>query len=127
MPAGDGFSSAQRAEIDKAIRDAETVSRIEFSVYVGPADSESKAFAQRLHATLIAPDRSVLVFVDPSARQLEIVTGSEVRRHLDDKAVRLAAIAMQSAFADGDLVGGIVRGVAMLSESARSPRTLHAS
>lgn len=126
MPGGDGFTSAQRAEIDKAIRDAETVSRFEFSVYVGAADSESNAFAQRLHASLAAPDRSVLVFVDPSARQLEIVTGSEVRRHLDDKASQLAAITMQSAFSAGDLVGGITRGVAMLSEAARSPRTLHA-
>jgi uncharacterized membrane protein YgcG len=126
VPTGEGFSGHERFEIDKAIRDAETVSRYEFSVYVGAADEETLPFAQRLHASLTAPDRSVLVMVDPSARILEIVTGSEVRRDLDDSEVHLAALAMQSAFAAGDLVGGIKRGLHMLAEHARKPRTLHA-
>lgn len=126
MHAGDAFSASERHDIDKAIRDAETVSRYEFSVFVGAAEQESRPFAERLHATLTAPERSVLVMVDPAARILEIVTGTEVRRALDDAEVRLAAVAMQSAFADGDLVGGITRGVMMLAEHARKPRTLHA-
>ena len=41
-------------------------------------------------------------------------------------SVRLAGIAMQSAFAQGDLVGGIKRGLAQLAEAARKPQTLHA-
>lgn len=126
MHAGDAFSASERHDIDKAIRDAETVSRYEFSVFVGAAEQESRPFAERLHATLTAPERSVLVMVDPAARILEIVTGTEVRRALDDAEVRLAAVSMQSAFADGDLVGGITRGVMMLAEHARKPRTLHA-
>lgn len=126
MPAGDAFTSEQRFEIDRAIRDAETLSRYEFSVFVGAAEEEARPFAERLHATLTAPDRSVLVMVDPSARILEIVTGAEVHRHLDDGQVRLAALEMQSAFAAGDLVGGIVRGLMMLAEHARHPRMLHA-
>lgn len=126
MHAGDAFTSEQRYEIDRAIRDAETVSRFEFSVFVGAAEEEARPFAERLHATLTAPDRSILLVVDPSARILEIVTGAEVRRYLDDGQVRLAALEMQSAFAAGDLVGGIVRGLMMLAEHARQPRMLHA-
>jgi len=124
---GDGFSADQRFEIDRAIRAAETVSRYEFSVYVGAADGEAGPFAQRLHASLIAPARSVLIMVDPAARLLEVVTGSVVRRDLADDAVRLAAVAMESAFTEGDLVGGIKRGLAQLAEAARKPQTLHAS
>ncbi|MDQ6934312.1 MAG: DUF5130 domain-containing protein [Actinomycetota bacterium] len=127
MPAGEGFSAAQRFEIDRAIRDAETICRYEFSVYVGAADSESRPFAERLHASLVAPERSVLVMVDPAGRLLEIVTGADVRRDLDDSAVKLAAVAMQSAFAIGDLLGAIKRGLAMLAEAARQPTTLHDS
>ena len=123
---GDGFSADQRYEIDRAIRAAETVCRFEFSLYVGPAEGESVAFADRLHASLIAPARSVLIMIDPAARVLEIVTGSVVRRVLSDDAVRLAAAAMESAFGEGDLVGGIKRGVAQLAEAARQPTTLHA-
>jgi len=68
----------------------------------------------------------VLVLVDPSARIVEIVTGVEVRRHLEDFEVSLAALSMQTAFAAGDLVGGITRGVMQLAEHARRPRMLHA-
>ena len=126
MASGDGFSADQRYELDRAIRAAETVCRYEFSVYIGAAEGEARPFAERLHASLVAPTRSVLVMVDPAARLLEIVTGSVVRRDLSDEAVRLAAVAMESAFAEGDLVGGIKRGLAQLADAARKPATLHA-
>jgi uncharacterized membrane protein YgcG len=123
---GEAFSASERHEIDKAIRDAETMCRYEFSVYVGAADQEARPFAERLHAALVAPERSVLVLVDPAARILEIVTGSEARRVLDDAEVKLASLSMQTAFAAGDLVGGIKAGVLQLAEHARRPAMLHA-
>ncbi|QNN53411.1 DUF5130 family protein [Nocardioides mesophilus] len=126
MAGGDAFSAAQRHEIDKAIRDAETMCRFEFSVYVGASDGETRPFAERLHAALVAPARSVLVMVDPAARIVEVVTGTEARRVLDDAEVRLAVMSMETAFAAGDLVGGIKRGVLQLAEHARRPTMLHA-
>lgn len=125
MPAGDAFSSAQEAEIDRAIRGAETTCRFEFSVYVGAVDADPHRYAHRLHASLPSPDRSVLVLVDPAARAIEVVTGSVVRRSLNDDAVRLAVVGMQSAFSAGDLVGGIKHGVGQLADSARQPQSLH--
>lgn len=124
MGVGD-FSSSQQAEIDRAIRGAETTCRFEFSVYVGATTGESRAFAHRLHTALSSPDRSVLILVDPASRLLEIVTGSVVRRSLSDEAVRLAAAGMESAFSGGDLVGGIKHGIGQLAEAARHPATLH--
>ncbi|MGA9749248.1 MAG: DUF5130 family protein [Nocardioides sp.] len=121
MAAGEAFTASQKHEIDKAIRDAETISRYEFSVYVGASDGETRPFAERLHAALVAPDRSVLVLVDPAARILEVVTGTVARRDLDDAEVQLATLAMRSAFAAGDLVGGIVSGVQQLASHARRP------
>lgn len=125
MPSGDAFSSAQEAEIDRAIRAAEMSCRFEFSVFVGAVEGNLHAYAQRLHASLSSPDRSVLVVVDPAARALEVITGPVVRRSLSDDAVRLAAVGMQSAFSGGDLVGGIKHGVGQLAESARQPQSLH--
>lgn len=124
MAAGE-FNSAQEAEIDRAIRGAETTCRFEFSVFVGTAQEESKAYARRLHAALSVPDRSVLILVDPSARLIEVVLGSVVRRSLSEDSVRLAIAGMQSAFAAGDLVGGIKHGVNQLAQSARQPASLH--
>jgi hypothetical protein len=126
VPSGEGFTPAQRQQIDKAIRDAEMVCRYEFSVFVGPAEGDPRQFAERLHSALVAPNRSVLIMVDPAARHLEVVTGAEARRELEDHEVRLAVIEMQSQFALGDLVGGIVRGIHMLAAYARKPPTLHA-
>ncbi len=126
MPAGDGFSPAQRQRIDRAIREAETICRFEFSVYVGEAEGEPRAFAERLHAALVAPDRSVLLMVDPSRRVLEVVTGAEARRELEDAEVALAVVEMQTHLAHQDLCAGIVRGIGMLADHARKPPTLHA-
>jgi uncharacterized membrane protein YgcG len=67
----------------------------------------------------------VLLVVDPSARSFEVVTGSDVRRDLDDAGVRLVAASMQADFAAGDLVGGITRALVMLAERCRKPRVLH--
>lgn len=126
VQAGEGFSPAQKQQIDKAIRSAEQVCRYEFSVYVGHAEGDSRAFAERLHAALVAPDRSVLVMLDPARRVVEVVTGSETRRELEDHEVGLALVEMQSHFVHGDLCGGLVRGINMLAQYARKPPTLHA-
>ena len=126
MPAGDGFSPAQRQRIDRAIREAETVCRYEFSVYVGDTEGDPRAFAERLHGALVAPARSVLLMVDPSQRVLEVVTGADARRELEDGEVALAVAEMQTHFTHQDLCVGIVRGIGMLAEHARKPPTLHA-
>jgi uncharacterized membrane protein YgcG len=126
VAAGNGFSAAERFEVDRAIRAAEQACRFEFSVFVGTAEGEAGVFANRLHRTLVAPARSILIMVDPAARLLEVVTGSEVRRHLTDRAVELAVLEMQSAFAADEFVDGLTRGIAMLAEHARPQRTLHA-
>ena len=120
------FSSGDRVALDETIRRAEQLSRAEFSVFVGHAEGDPRAFASSLHASLVAPARSILVLVDPDARALEVVTGSQVRRTLRDQQVELAVAQMQSLFAQGDLVAGLRRGIQMLAEHARAPLTLHA-
>jgi uncharacterized membrane protein YgcG len=120
------FSSSDRVILDETIRKAERLSRVEFSVFVGHAEGDPRDFAMTLHRSLVAPARSILIMVDPDARALEVVTGSHVRRNLRDTQVELAVAAMQSLFSEGDLVGGLRRGIQMLAEHARAPQTLHA-
>ncbi|GAA4371981.1 DUF5130 family protein [Nocardioides caricicola] len=125
MPVGE-LNAAERYQVDEAIRQAEQISRFEFSVFVGRVDGEPRAFATRLHNSLVAPSRSILILVDPNARVLEIVTGGIVRRNLTDREVELTAFQMQSSFAEGNLVDGLRRGIQHLAEHARAPQTLHA-
>jgi uncharacterized membrane protein YgcG len=120
------FSGSDKVALDETIRRAEQLSRVEFSVFVGHAEGDPRAYALSLHATLVAPSRSILILVDPGARAVEVVTGSHVRRTLRDNQVELAVAQMQTLFSSGDLVGGLRRGIQMLAEHARAPLTLHA-
>lgn len=125
MAGGDYLTDNERHQLDVAIRKAEQLSRAEFSVFVGSASGEPRAFATRLHNSLVAPSRSILIMVDPEARALEVVTGGFVRRELTDSEVELAVAAMQSDFAEGRFVDGLRRGIQMLAEHARAPRLRH--
>jgi uncharacterized membrane protein YgcG len=124
-PDGEILTAGDRRSIVKAVRSAESQSGCDFSVLIEAAESDARAYAEELHAGLDNAPNSVLVFVDPVARQLEIVTGSTVRRFLGDSEVALAALHMQTSFAAGDFVGGITQGVQQLADHARRPRTLH--
>ncbi|GAA1971937.1 hypothetical protein GCM10009798_36280 [Nocardioides panacihumi] len=116
MPVGERLTTGQRYAVEESIRKAELASRAEFSVYVGPVDgSDPHAFATQLHNTLVAPARSIMIVVDPERRLLEIVTGGWVRRTLSDAEATLAAETMRSSFAQGDLVGGLRAGIALLA------------
>jgi uncharacterized membrane protein YgcG len=125
VPAGDAFTPDQRHDLERAVRNAEVSSGLHFSVYVGAADSETRPFAIRLLNELDEPDRSVLVYVDPPGRRLEIVTGAQAKRQLSDSQCGLAALTMQASFAAGDLTGGLVTGVQQLGEHAHQLPMLH--
>ena len=126
MPAGEAFSARQQDDVVRAIRLARQESQLPVSVYVGTLEGDSRATALQLHGAL-GDDaaQTVLVAVDPGSRRVEVVTGAEVRRRVDDRAAALAAMTMTSAFQAGDLAGGIASGVLALAEHARTPRSLH--
>lgn len=127
MPAGDSLTPSELTRIERAVANAQKMSGLVFSVFVGVSEEDSRAYATRLHGALSDPAHSVLVMCDPNFRALEIVTGVEARRHLDDVECRLAAASMQSSFVGGDIVGGLVIGIQQLGEAGRVPRTLHAT
>ena len=116
------FTERQASEIRALLRRVKDETGLLFSVYVGSADGDSREYARRLHATL-GPEAQygVLLFVDPAAHRLELVTGARARRRLDDRTCGLAAMSMSSAFSVGDLTGGIVSGISMLADHARHP------
>ena len=113
--------------IRRAVRNAETMSGLTFSVFVGVSEEDSRAYAERLHQALDDPAHSVLVMCDPGFQVLEIITGPRARRALDDVDCRLAAASMRSSFVGGDIVGGLAAGIQQLGEAARQPRMLHAT
>ena len=86
---------------------------------------ELLATAEQLHARSgDHPTDAVLIAVSPGQRVVEVVTGAGAARRLPDRACALAVLSMTSAFANGDLVGGIVNGLRQLSDQAGHPAGL---
>jgi hypothetical protein len=113
------FTPRQLARLDEALTMSSRETGIDFSVYVGALAEPTRAHAERLHAGLGAKaPNGVLLAVSPAQRVLHIVTGELSSRRLPDRACALAALSMRAAFSLGDLVGGIVSGLRMLSDQA---------
>ncbi len=126
MSRGEAFTADQRREIDKAVDEADRISGREFSVYVGPSsEGDSRRAAEMMHARLPRPGNSILIYVDPVQRALEVVTGASARRSLTNRQVALAALTMQSAFAAGDLARGLRAGIMQLAQLAVPVTSLH--
>lgn len=127
--AGDVFDAQQRAEVARALENAGRATGLTFSLRVGSvpkgAGEAPRPYALRLHADRGAEAAdTVLIFVDPGARKLEIVTGSRARRRVDDATCARAAEAMTASFATRDFAGGILAGLAVLGQPrAAAPRS----
>src|SRR5436305_7179441 len=112
------FTTPQLLRLDEALRLADQSTGLTFSVYVGDLDEPTREYAEKLHSQLPDPEHSVLLAISPNQRALEIVTGAQARRRIPDRSAKLAALSMAAAFTGGDLTGGVVTGIAQLTEYA---------
>jgi hypothetical protein len=113
------FTPRQLARLDEALTMSTRETGIDFSIYIGALEEPTREHAEQLHAGLGATAANgVLLAVSPGQRVLHIVTGEVSSRRLPDRSAALAALSMQASFSGGDLVGGIVNGLRMLSDQA---------
>ncbi len=113
------FTAVQLARLDEALTLSARSTGLGFSVYVGDLGDDARATAEGLHAESGENAASaVLIAVDPARRRVEIVTGADSTRRLPDRACNLAVMSMVASFKEGDLVGGLVSGLRMLSDQA---------
>lgn len=111
------FTPAQLARLDEALTLVSRHTGLPFSIYLGGLGGAVQPAAQRLHDDL-GSTSAVLIAVDPGRRELAIVTGPEAKLRLPDRACHLAVMSMTASFAEGDLVGGLLSGLRMLSDQA---------
>lgn len=112
------FTTRQLLRLDEALRTADQSTGLTFSVYLGQLDEPTREHAEQLHARLADPGQAVLVAISPNQRVLEIVTGAQARRRINDREAKLAALSMAASFAGGDLAGGIISGLDQLATHA---------
>lgn len=119
------FSFRELARIDEALTLSSRETGLRFTLYVGELRTPTRAHAEELHAYSGGnPADGVLIAVSPGQRVVEVVTGSAAARRLPDRACALAVLSMTTAFAGGDLVGGIINGLRQLSDQAGRPSAL---
>lgn len=118
------FTPQQLARLDEALTFSSRGSGVGFSVYLGDLGADSRDRAEQMLAGL-GPQAAdaVLIAVSPGERVVEVVTGSRVQRRVTDRGARLAVMAMVASFREGDLAGGLVSALRMLSDQAGNPRT----
>jgi hypothetical protein len=118
------FTPAQLAQLDEALTLSSRSTGLDFSVYLGELGSNAHERAKELHASTERPAHHVLVAVSPGERVVEIVTGEESHRRLADRGAKLAVMSMVASFKEGDLAGGLVSGLRMLTDQAgNAPRS----
>ncbi len=115
------FTPNQLASLDEALTLSSRDTGLDFSVYLGPLDGDSRTSAEALHASIGArAAHSVLIAVSPGQRVVEVVTGEESHRRVNDRGAKLAVMSMVASFKEGDIAGGIVGGLRMLTDQAGS-------
>lgn len=112
------FTPAQLAQLDEALTLSSRTTGLDFSVYMGELGSNAHERAQELHGSTERPSHHVLLAVSPGERVVEIVTGEESHRRLADRSAKLAVMSMVASFKEGDLAGGLVSGLRMLTDQA---------
>jgi hypothetical protein len=116
------FSTQQLARLDEALTLASRETGLDFSVYLGELGDDTRVAAEGLLASTDNPADAVVVAVSPGQRAIEIVTGSQARYRLPDRGAKLAVASMVASFKEGDLIGGLVNALRMLSDQAGSPQ-----
>jgi hypothetical protein len=116
------FSPVQLSRLDEALTLVSRHTQLRFSVYLGELGENTHTGAERLHDHLgAAAADSVLIALDVARRQVDIVTGSVARLRLPDRGCKLAVMSMVASFREGDLIGGLLSGLRMLSDQAGRP------
>lgn len=121
-PKGDADSPLSRTELellDDVLLEAERATGLRFTAYVGDLGADTRATAESLLLSLGAEAAAaVLVAVSPTQRVVEVVTGSEAKRRVSDRAARLAVLTTVSSCGLGEIAQGLVNGLRILADQA---------
>jgi hypothetical protein len=111
------FTRSQLASLDAALVDASRSTGLHISIYLGDLGSDTRAGAEELLDSMGAQaTHAVLVAVSPGQRVVEVVTGPQARTRLTDRGCKVAVMSMVASFEQGDLAGGLLTGLRMLTE-----------
>ena len=115
------FANSDLDRLAEALTMSSWETGINFSAYIGDLGNDRRATISKLHGSFgEQAAETCMVAVSPDQRAVEVATGSDVAKRLSDRSCNLAILSMTTSFIGGDLIGGIVGGLRMLSDQAGS-------
>jgi uncharacterized membrane protein YgcG len=118
-------SEAERVRIHDAVEGAESKTGLEFCVYLGPADEDTRGQAEAMFVEAGLLERpAVLLLVAPDQRKIEIVTAPDARERLTDDECAASIAEMAPYFARDEYVEGLEVGLRALADRT-GPGTAH--
>ncbi|OZM71576.1 DUF5130 domain-containing protein [Amycolatopsis antarctica] len=111
------FNAVQLSRLDEALTLSSRETGLDFTVYIGELGEDSRAGAEKLHTSIGSRSgHAVLIAVSPGERVVEIVTGEDAFQRLPDRLAKFAVMSMVASFKEGDLIGGLVSSLRMMTE-----------
>ncbi|HEU4360464.1 MAG TPA: DUF5130 family protein [Mycobacterium sp.] len=101
--------------LDDALTYGTRAAGARFAVYIGGLGEDTAARAREILGFVPTPDDAVLIAVSPDQRAIEVVYGSGVRGRGAESAAPLGVAAAAAAFAEGNLIDGLVSAVRVIS------------
>jgi hypothetical protein len=108
-----------RRSINRAVAEAESHAGLQFCVYLGPAEADTRKQAEELFVNAGLQELpAVLVLVAPDRKKVELLTAPSVRERLPDEDCERVIGEMTQYFARDQFVDGLLVGVGLLAELA---------
>jgi uncharacterized membrane protein YgcG len=114
-----GLTKMERRRIGAMVDAAENVTGLQIAVWIGPADGDSRAAAEKVFVDAGLHERpGILILVAPSAQRVEVVTSTTAQVRVPDTAAAAAVEAMVAHFKAGKLLKGIDAGISRIVMAA---------
>ena len=113
------FSTMDLVRVDDALTYGSRRSGSRFAVYIGDLGEDTAARARELLAAVPTPNNAVLLAVSPDQQAIEVVYGADLRGRGVESAAPLGVSTAASEFREGDLIGGLVSAIRVMSDAVR--------
>ncbi|MCV7314807.1 DUF5130 family protein [Mycolicibacillus parakoreensis] len=114
------FPIKDLVRLDDALTYGSRGAQAMFAVYIGDLGSDTAARAREILGSVPTPNNAVLVAVSPDQRAVEVAYGAGLRGRGAESAAPLGVAAAAAAFAEGNLIDGLISAVRVIS-AAISP------
>lgn len=101
--------------LDDALTYGSRAAKARFAVYIGDLGEDTAARAGEILASVPTPNDAVLIAVSPDQHAIEVAYGAQLHGRGAESAAPLGVTAAAAAFADGNLIDGLISAVRVLS------------